>query len=146
MARKRRSKKPFVGDQILACLTGFQCCGCVGLLGLMGAVAAGLTLKTQSVNTAISVASGYKIADLGTNLNLPAAVFAGTAFLVAGFMIWLTIALWRGRKWSLWFMFLIHLPGALFAGISKDYGPSAIAVAVTIYTFLRISGNAGPKL
>jgi hypothetical protein len=112
----------------------------------MGAVAAGLTVKTQSVNTAISVAPGYKIADLGTSQNLPAAVFAVVAFAVAAFMIWLTIALWRGRKWSLWFMFLIHLPSALFSGYSRDFGPSAFALAVTIYTFLRISGNAGPRL
>jgi hypothetical protein len=89
---------------------------------------------------------GWSVSGLGKDLNVPAAAFALAAFLVAAFMIWLTIALWRGRKWSLWFMFLIHLPSALFAGFSKDYGPSAIALAVTIYTFLRISGNAGPRL
>jgi hypothetical protein len=146
VARRRKQKKPFIGDQVLACLTGFQCCGCVGILSLLGAVAAGYSIDLQGKSAALSARPGYSISSLEKMINLPAAGFAILAFLVAGFMIWLTVALWKGRKWSLWFMFLTHLPGALLSGFSRDYGSSAIGLAVAIYTFLRISGNAGPKL
>jgi hypothetical protein len=112
----------------------------------MGLVAAGLALDVQNKGFALNINPGYNLSSLGKDFHYPAAVFAVAAFVVAAFMLWLTIALWRGRKWSLWFMFLTHLPSALFSGYSRDFGPSAFALAVTIYTFLRISGNAGPRL
>lgn len=112
----------------------------------MGLVAADLALNVQNKDFALNVKPGLNLSSLGKDFNYPAAVFAAAAFVVAAFMIWLTIALWRGRKWSLWFMFLIHLPAAIFSGFSRDFGSSAFALAVTIYTFLRISGNAGPRL
>ncbi len=112
----------------------------------MGLVAAGAALEVQNKNLAVNVKPGFNLSSLGKDFNYPAAVFAVAALAVAAFMIWLTIALWHGRKWSLWFMFLTHLPTALFSGYSRDFGPSAAALAITIYTFLRISGNAGPRL
>lgn len=112
----------------------------------MGLVAAGAALDMQNKDVSLNFKPGFNLSSLGKDFNYPAAVFAVAAFVVAAFMIWLTIALWHGRKWSLWFMFLTHLPTALFSGYSRDFGPSAFALAVTIYTFLRISGNAGPRL
>ncbi len=146
MARRRKSKKPFVGDQVLACLSGFQCCGFVVIFGALGAIAAGAALNLEGKDAAVSETPGFSIDRLPKGFNPSAMTLSITAFLVAAFMIWLTIALWRGRKWSLWFMFLTHLPGALLSAYTHDYGPSVIGLAVTIYTFLRISGNAGPKL
>lgn len=115
-------------------------------MGMLCAVAGGVALNIEKKDFAASVKPGMSLNPGSQLLDLPLVVLGVLCLLICAFLCWLTVALWRGRKWSLWFMFLTHLPGALISGFSRDYVYSVVGLAVTIYTFLRISGNAGPKL
>ncbi len=68
------------------------------------------------------------------------------ALCLTVFSFALILGLWNSRKWALWLVLALHLPGAVFAASNSDIRSAVPAIAVSIYCLLRVTGSLGPKL
>ncbi len=68
------------------------------------------------------------------------------ALAMTVFSFFLIAGLWKSRKWALWFVLILHLPGAIIAAVNLDVKTGAPILVVAVYCLLRVTGSVGPKM
>ena len=146
----RKSRKPFVGDQILSMYAMLQC-GCMStIFAFIASTIAGLAF-TEDFKTRIHAEPKLKdmvsqVDTLSPSVGIAILVFVGIFALLS---IKFVLDTWKGRKWAIWIHFLLHAPSAaapIIYGNSQAQMGSVIGIVIAIYCLLRIFGSVGPRL
>lgn len=146
----KRSKAPFVGDQILALYHLFGSCCCLGLLSLIGSLGLGVTAVTSNKQEAIKYIHDKQALEFLNKLTPDQGIiiFAAAGALFVFALLYIR-AIWQGKKWAFWISLLTSAPSAgltIYANQSGTNLGSLIPVIVAIYCILRLLGSVGPKM
>ena len=137
-SQTRRSRAPFVGDQVLALYHLFGSCCCLGALSLIASLGLGVTAVTTNKQEAIKHIKDKQAVDFLNNLTPQ-----------QGIIIFYIRGIWLGRKWALFVSLLTSAPSAAFAIYANQSDGrigSVVPVVVAIYCVLRLLGSVGPKV
>ena len=149
-SQTRRSRAPFVGDQVLALYHLFGSCCCLGALSLIASLGLGVTAVTTNKQEALKHIQDKQAVDFLNNLTPQQGIiiFSAAAILFVFAIIYIR-GIWLGRKWALFVSLLTSAPSAdfaIYANQSDGRIGSVVPVVVAIYCVLRLLGSVGPKV
>ena len=146
-APRRRSRAPFVGDQILATYHFLSCTCGFGILGVISALGFGVALGDWLPRAKEQLVANAPKVDWNQVFIPQFALVVGILALVLFLLgIWLGIGLWKGKRAALIIYCVLHFPVAALAIMGGGQGQSAgiLSIVVAVYCILRLAGSVGP--
>ena len=149
-AQPKRTKAPFVGDQILALYQVIGSCCSVTSVTILASIALGYAFTTDLKKQIFAKVPDKEIQSyingLGPTIGIVLYVLAAVLLI---FSILYIRATWLGKKWAIWLHLLLNLPSAaltiVFIQADSRLG-SILPIVISIYCLLRVAGSVGPKM